>query len=308
MMQRRDFLKALGLTVGGAALLGPAPLFARPQTPASALRLTILHTTDVHSWLEPMARGPHEGLGGVAARAAVVKKIREQYENVLLIDSGDILMGTPYFTVYEGEPDVRSMSLMGYDCAAIGNHDFDAGIDRLADLADNHANFPMLAGNYDFDGTPMEGKSKPWIVKELHGARIGILGMNIRLEGLVPGELFGDTRYINPMERIPALARHLRHEERCDFIICCSHASLGGRGDEPGDRHVIAEVPEIDLVLSGHNHQLFSAPEVTGREGAPEGYVLQSGWGGTHFGFLQFDLYARGEREISSLGPIRAHA
>lgn len=309
IMNRRHFLKTAGLAAGAATLFGPGVLLARePRRPLSALRLAIVHTTDVHSWLEPATTGQYAGLGGAPARAAMIKQLRALHPNLLLIDSGDILMGTTYFTVYQGEPDFRTMSAMGYDCAAVGNHDFDAGIDRLAELTRDYANFPMLAGNYDFSDTPVAGLTKPWIVREFDGLKVGMIGINIQLDGLVPARAFAGTRYTNPMEVIPPMARHLRHEEGCDFLIGVSHASLGGHNNEPGDRHMIREIPELDLILSGHNHQLFDKPERFARPGAAPGHVLQSGWAGTHLGFLQFDIFGRGEREIVQAAPLAVRA
>lgn len=309
-LSRRDFLRNSVLALGAAGVASPLLAAASAgEKPASALELVIVHTTDVHSWLEPVTRGAHAGLGGVAARAGLVRELRRRHPNLLLLDSGDILMGTPYFTLYEGEPEFRSMSAMGYDAASIGNHEFDGGIKRLAELCDRYANFPLLASCYDFSGTPMEGRSKPYIIRELDGARVGILGMNIGLEGLVPASAYGGTRHLSPADVVPAMARHLRHEERCDFIIGLSHMGLtrrGGAGSpEPGDRAMIALAPEIDIILSGHNHRLFEEPEVTDRAGNP-GYVLQSGWGGSHLGVVRFNLYERGKREIAAAGPVAA--
>ncbi len=304
-MKRRDFLRTTLGTAGAAAMTGfGAPLAlaeeatgaeAGPAKSSSALRLTLIHTNDVHSHMEPMGMGRYAGLGGAPARAALIKKIRDASDHLLLLDAGDIIQGTAYFNLFQGEPEFRAMSMQNYDAAAIGNHDFDAGLDRMADLIDNFANFPMLCANYDFNDTPVKGKTRESIVKEIDGARVGIFGLGIKLQGLVSGRMFGATQYLDPTENARRVARQLRHDEKCDFIICLSHLNVHHRDDpgsqmgEAGDRDLITDVPEIDVILGGHNH--FRLTERFDREGAGTGYVNQTGWAGTHLGVLQFDLF-----------------
>jgi 5'-nucleotidase len=307
MMRRRDFLLTTAAAGAGAALLGAAE--PAPAKPASALRLTILHTNDVHSHLEPMERGQFAGIGGAPARASFVAAQRRAHANVLLLDAGDILQGTPYFNLFHGEPEIAAMNAMGYDAAAIGNHEFDAGIERLGELARDHMKFPFLCANYDFTGTPMEGLARDSMVIERDGLRIGLLGLGIRLDGLVLPRLYTGTRYLDPIEAARRAAVHLREEEKADFIICLSHLSLGsarraaGTNNDPGDRDLIHAVPQIDLILGGHNHFLLPTPEVHWRGGdhAP-GYIAQAGWAGTHMGVLQFDIHARGQVELARAG------
>jgi 5'-nucleotidase len=288
------------------ALQGPAAL-ARPK-PESAQRLTILHTNDVHSHLEPMSGGEFAGFGGAPARAAFVNNWRRRDPNLLLLDAGDILQGTPYFNIFKGEPEIKAMDAMGFHASTIGNHEFDAGIDRLAELA-RLAKLPLLNCNYDFSDTPMAGLTQEYTVRDIGGLRVGIFGVGIRMEGLVQKDLYGATQYRDPIENARRVARHLREEERCDFIICLSHINLYS-GKDPGDRDLIREIPEIGLVIGGHNHILLPVPEVTYRSGEGMGYVAQAGWAGTHMGVLQFDLYDRHRRELAaaSADPLAAVA
>jgi 5'-nucleotidase len=304
-MKRRRFLG------GSLASLAALQASALPAKPPSALRLTLLHTNDVHSHLEPKSGGEYAGLGGAAARSAVIRKVRSEHKNVLLLDSGDILQGTPYFNLFHGEPEMKVMSAQGYVASTVGNHDFDAGIERLAELAAKHMNFPFLCSNYDFSNTPMKELTRDWIIVQTEGLRIGLFGLGIKLDGLVPAKSYGETRYLNPLEQARRVASRLRNDERCDFIIGLSHVNLWGVGErqsvtgEPGDHDLIREVPEIDVILSGHNHILLGGAERIERAQAP-GYVNQVGWAGTHFGLLQFDVYGRGRRELASSGVLAA--
>ncbi|MCB2155854.1 metallophosphoesterase [bacterium] len=302
-MRRRDFLKAAGGAVGLLALGSPGMLMAKP---ASALRLTLVHTNDVHSHLEPKSEGEYAGLGGAPARSAMIDRFRAENDHVLLLDAGDTIQGTPYFNLFQGEPEMRAMSAQGYVASTIGNHEFDPGMERLAEIIDKYADFPFLNANYDFTNTPMQGKTRESILLERDGLVIGLFGLGIKLEGLVSTNLYGETRYLDPIEEARRVARRLRLEEGADFVICLSHINIGRRkphaDEEPGDRQLIQAVPEIDVVLGGHNHVLLREPERYERASGP-GFVNQVGWAGTHLGVLQFDIFDRQKIELASAGP-----
>lgn len=131
MINRKKFIKQ-SVLAAGAVMAGPA--VAEAAEYMSPQKLTILHTNDTHSRMEPfpMDGGRNQGLGGVAARAELIKQIRAVESQVLLLDAGDIFQGTPYFNIYKGEPEIKAMSAMEYDACTIGNHDFDAGMENLA--------------------------------------------------------------------------------------------------------------------------------------------------------------------------------
>ena len=164
-LSRRSFLQK---SATGAALMSlgamPTPAFEAPEF----IKLTILHTNDVHSRVEPfpMDGSRNAGLGGASRRMQVIEEIRATEPHVLLLDSGDILQGTPYFNFFEGKVEFELMDLMQYNAATIGNHDFDAGIDQLAELA-SASSFPMLNCNYDFSDTVMNGRSTPYQIFEI---------------------------------------------------------------------------------------------------------------------------------------------
>ena len=127
---------------------------------------------------------------------------------MLLLDAGDIFQGTPYFNIYKGEPEIKAMSAMKYDACTIGNHDFDAGMENLATQLTNHANFPMLVANYDFTGTPMEYKTQPYKIFKKGKLKIGVFGIGIEGRGLIPDNLFGATKYLDPIQKANEMAGH----------------------------------------------------------------------------------------------------
>lgn len=287
-MNRRKFLKETALT--GGALLASSIIPFDAFAAAENRKLTILHTNDVHSRLEPfpMDGSRNAGMGGVAARAALIKEIRAEAENVLLLDAGDIFQGTPFFNLYKGEPEIKAMSLMGYDAATIGNHDFDAGMENLATQL-NHANFPMLVCNYDFTNTPMEGKTIPYKIFNKGNIKVGVLGIGIEGKGLIPDNLFGNTVYKNPIECANKTAEELK-KKGCDMIICLSHLGDKYSDDKISDEILAKECFDIDLIIGGHTHRFFTEPrKYTNRRGG-DTLVNQVGWAGIQLGRLDYSF------------------
>jgi len=255
-------------------------------------RLVILHTNDVHSRLDPfpMDGGRNQGLGGVAARASLINSIRSANEQVLLLDAGDIFQGTPYFNIYNGEPEIKAMTAMKYDACTMGNHDFDAGIENFA-LQMQKASFPCIISNYDFTNTPLEDKTIPYHVMRKGSLKIGLFGLGIKLKGLVPENLSGGTIYLDPIEKANEMAAFLKKEKKCDFIICLSH--LGYKYREPNqisDVVLASETRNIDLIIGGHTHTFMDEPTVIKDKSGEEVIINQVGWAGVRLGRLDFEF------------------
>ncbi len=289
MLSRKKFIRNAALSAG-AMLAGPS--IAQAASYFSPLTLTILHTNDVHSRLEPfpMDGGRNQGLGGVASRAQLINRIRQEEDHVLLLDAGDIFQGTPYFNIYKGEPEIKAMSEMSYDACTIGNHDFDAGMENLATQLTRHANFPMLVANYDFAGTPMEHKTKPHKIFKKGKLKIGVFGIGIEGRGLIPDSLFGATKYLEPVQKANEEAALLKREG-CDLIICLSH--LGNR--YPGsnivsDEILAKETEDVDLIIGGHTHTFLEKPLVYTNKKGDEVVVNQVGFAGIILGRLDFEF------------------
>jgi 5'-nucleotidase len=282
MMHRRKFLQQ---SATGASLLSLTAWPMLAYTAPRIKKLTILHTNDVHSRIDPfpMDGSRNEGLGGANRRAKLIEEIRAQEPNVLLLDSGDIFQGTPYFNFFGGELELKLMSKMGYDAATIGNHDFDAGIDGLVKQLP-HANFPFINCNYDFRNTAMEGKTTPYRVFDKAGVRIGVLGVGIELRGLVPEKLYGATRYLDPLSQANKTAAHLKDEERCDYVICLSHLGYKYAEDRIDDIKFAKQTKHIDLILGGHTHTFMKEPDILSNSDGRPVMIKQVGWGGILLG------------------------
>ena len=284
IMNRRKFIKqaaAAGLMLSGL------PMSAISSSLEDEINITILHTNDVHSRLDPFppGSGRFEGLGGVTRRASLINEIRQTNKNVLLLDAGDILQGTPYFNLYKGEVDFKVMDELKYDAATIGNHDFDAGIDKLAKNT-RRAKFDFVNANYDFSNTPMNGLVKNYIIKEIDGLRIGIFGIGIELKDLVPSEWYGETRYMDPIERADATAAHLRKAESCDFVICLSHLGYSYQTTKISDVVLAQSTDNIDLIIGGHTHTFLDIPDVRRNISGRPVIISQVGWAGIKLGRL----------------------
>ncbi|MEP7321368.1 MAG: metallophosphatase [Saprospiraceae bacterium] len=287
-MKRRDFLKYSSLT-GGWVLGQGMPL--KGWNAEEKIKLTILHTNDVHSRIDPfpMDGTRLQGLGGVASRASMIKSVRKAERNVLLLDVGDIFQGTPYFNLYKGEIEFKTMSAMGYDASTIGNHDFDGGLDLLKTQLQT-SSFPLINSNYDLRDTPVDGVVKKYAVKEMEGLRIGLFGLGIEMKGLVPDSLAGNAKYLDPIVEGNKISTLLKKEEHCDFIICLSHLGYSYRDEKISDQRIAPLMSHVDLILGGHTHTFLDNAYITKNlEGSPL-VINQVGWGGTMLGRLDLEF------------------
>lgn len=289
-MDRRTFIR--NTTYSGLLLTtGAFPLLASAKDPEIS-RLTILHTNDVHSRIEPfpMDGSKNEGLGGVAKRATLIKRIREEQKNVLLLDAGDMFQGTPYFNFFGGEVEIKLMSELGYDAGTIGNHDFDGGIDGLERQL-IHANFPLLVSNYNFENTIMKGKTKEYKIFMKDGLKIGVFGVGIQLEGLVPQSLYKDTVYLDPIAAAERVGKLLKTDEKCDYVICLSHLGYkyGPEENKVSDMLLAENTSYIDLIIGGHTHTFLKEPTRVKNKIGNAVLVNQVGWAGIVLGRL--DIY-----------------
>ena len=246
-------------------------LFAFMPLLAQDKQLLILHTNDTHSCILPLketlADTTIAGRGGYLRRVALVNEERAREPELLLFDSGDFSQGSPYYSIFKGDVEIDLMNRMRYDAATIGNHEFDYGMENMARLF-RRANFPIVCANYDFTGTPCEGLVKPYVIIKRKGVKIGVFGLAPELDGLVEKNSCAGVRFLNPVEVANRVARELKEEKKCDLVVCLSHL---GWSDEPyGDKTMMAQTRNIDLVLGGHSHSYLENLEwVQNLDGKP---------------------------------------
>lgn len=300
-MKRKNFLKYT-LTAGTLAAAGAFPYEALAA--GDVKKITILHTNDQHSRIDPfpMDGGKYQGLGGFARRATLINEIRKQEKNVLLLDSGDIWQGTPYFNKFGGELEFKLMTEMGYDATTLGNHDFDAGLQGFVKQLP-HANFPFLNANYNFANTPMQGKIEPHKIFIKDGVRIGVFGIGIELDGLVPKDLYGDIQYNDPIAAANKTAAYLKNEMHCHLVICLSHLGYKYDDKKVSDIVLAQATANIDLILGGHTHTFFDKPEELKNIKGEKVLINQVGWAGIFLGKIDFYLNTKNKGMLLADSP-----
>ncbi|CAG0954134.1 MAG: bifunctional metallophosphatase/5'-nucleotidase [Bacteroidetes bacterium] len=283
---RRKFIKQTLLGGGSFITLGGIPLstFAKEEF----VKLTILHTNDVHSRIEPFPNNDplYPGMGGASKRASIINSVRANEKNVLLLDAGDIFQGTPYFNFYKGELDLKLMSAMQYDAATIGNHDFDNGIEGLSNMMP-YANFPFISSNYIFNDTPLSGKVLPYKILEKEGIKIGVMGIGVQLEGLVDKKLYGNTIYINPIEKANQVAQFLKHEKQCNMVVVLSHLGYKYSSSVVSDVVLANESKDIDIIIGGHSHTFLEQAVIEKNKKNKPVYICQAGFAGLLLGKIE---------------------
>lgn len=254
-------------------------------------QLVILHSNDTHSCIMPLNPNLDNkdlaGRGGFLRRAAMIKEERQQNPELLLIDSGDFSQGSGYYTLFKGEVEIGLMNQMGYDCATIGNHEFDFGMDNMARLF-RMANFPIICSNYDCTGTVLEDLVKPYVVLKRNGIKIGLFALAPPMKGLVfDGNCEGIT-FIDPAEAAQKYIDILRKQEKCDLVICVSH--LGWYRSVYPDELFLSKTEGCDLVLGGHTHTYMPTLEYAPDKNGKQIPVDQNGKHGAFIGKLVLTL------------------
>jgi len=263
---RRAFLK----TIGGAGLFCATPRIARAATAFSDdfVQISILHTTDLHGHVLPTSDyAGNADLGGLARCVTQIRRWRRQNRNSILIDVGDVYQGTDVSLRTNGALMIDLFNYLKYDAWIVGNHEFDWGVETFVN-AIARSEMPVLAANMSIDGKPSgetyDGKNpfsnvRPYILKEVGGIRIAIIGVTtpgmpfwLRPEFIRD---FGFQHSIEPVRRAIASAR----SNGADAIILAGHMGLKPRsGGDDFANNVIAlttEFPDVAVFIAGHTHQ-----------------------------------------------------
>jgi len=299
-MDRRKFIQqtsifGIGLTV--------APNLIAQGLSDRLQKITILHTNDTHSRIDPFpANNKRYGKkGGVVKRAAIIEQIRQKEEHVLLLDAGDVFQGTPYFNHFNGELEMKVMEQMGYDAMTMGNHDFDIGLDGFYNAYTNNATFPVVCSNYDFSSTILKEISQPHIVLQKGNLKIGVFGLGVELDGLVGKRNYGETVYLDPISIAQEKADFLKKKEKCDLVICLSHLGYNYKTSKVSDLIVARSTHNIDLIIGGHTHTFLEEPTLVSNANGEKVIVNQVGFGGINLGRIDFYIGQSNKRDEHTL-------
>lgn len=212
--------------------------------------LVILHTNDTHSAIEPDGKG----LGGIARRKVLVDSVRAGRENVMLVDAGDAVQGSLFYTLFGGEVERRLMNALGYDIQILGNHEFDKGLNTLA-REWKQLKATRLSSNYDFTGTPLEGLFVPTLVKKIGGKKVGFIGVNLNPDGIVVAENYKGVKYSDAVASANEAAARLK-KEGVDVVVAVTHIGYDS-GEEHSDIRLARESKDIDVIIGGHSHTVI---------------------------------------------------
>lgn len=295
-LNRKRFLQQMATITAGALL--PADAIgqllqgdANHRKSVERLELLLLHTNDLHSRIEPFpANHPLAGKGGIANLATLIQQHKQQNPNVLLLDCGDVFQGTPYFNLFGGALEYQWMQNMGYHATTMGNHDFDNGIDHLANILEKNPGIAMLNCNYDLSKTRLKNLVKPYKLVKIGGKTIGITGVGISPENLILDRMIPGLVYQEPVVALQKTVDYLRNEAHCDAVFVISHLGYSYDTDKIDDLKLAAQTHGITAIVGGHTHTfLDKATEV---KNAVQQTVLvnQAGWGGLMLGQLRFSI------------------
>ncbi|MDR2692063.1 MAG: metallophosphatase [Dysgonamonadaceae bacterium] len=258
---------------------------------AQEKKLVILHINDTHSRIEtfPENQDAYSNKGGMVRLDNYVNKVRKETKNVLLFHCGDLVQGTPYFNWYKGFAEIAAANLMCIDAACLGNHEFDNGLESLSRMV-QRAQFPFIATNLDFSGTPMDGLTKKYHIIKRNGIKIGIIGLTIDPEGLVSKSNAAGVKYLDPVKSANIVAGFLKNRERCDLIICLSHLGYYPEEESVGDITLAKKSRHIDLILGGHTHTFMPEPDRQPNVDGREVIINQTGAYGVYFGRINITM------------------
>ena len=218
--------------------------------------ITILHTNDTHSQIEPIAAGKRDSNhAGYARRLGLIQNEREKNPDCILVDAGDFTQGTPYFNFYHGRVEIDALNRMGYDAITLGNHEFDNGVDTLAQVLKD-AKFAIVSANYDVQGTPLENIVKPYTIITRAGIRVGILGIGVDPKGLISAKNFAPIRYLDPILSAQNAAEQLKNKHHCDVIVCLSHLGTYPNPNKISDALLAESTRYIDVIIGAHTHKI----------------------------------------------------
>ncbi len=297
-MNRRIFIK--NILAGSAGLtLGAAPLASFASR--DLVRLTLLHTNDLHSQIEPFDENHPRfaGRAGFARIAQYARNCRQENPNLLILDAGDFFQGTPYFNFFGGDLILKLMTEIGYDAGTVGNHEFDNGLEGLHNPLKS-AGFPLINSNYSFEGTILEKKFPRYKIFNKKGVKVGIYGLGIELKGLVNSKQYGGVRYNDPVPAALEMEKFLALDQKCDFVVCISHLGLRYQDNKISDVALAALTSHTDVIIGGHTHSFLEEPLQLKNSQGNMVVVNQAHFGGLVVGRLDF-VFERSRRTSKNI-------
>lgn len=244
----RSYILGTGLVLLFSACFGDTP---------KPLDLTIIHINDHHSHLAPESlelivegKPVLVEVGGMARVATQIKALRSAHKNTLTLHAGDAMSGTLYFTLFKGQADVALLNAIGFDAFTLGNHEFDEGDDVLAKFIEK-AEFPVITSNVETTkSSVLYGKWKPYLIKEIDGQKVGIIGLETAQKTSASSRPGPDISFYDEFVRVKKYVDAL-HSKGINKIILLSHFGY------ENDKELAKKIDGIDVIIDGDSHSLL---------------------------------------------------
>ncbi len=256
----------------------------RPLAGDQEIRLTFLHTSDIHSRLLPYRMQvtytdgilgldqEKEPFGGVARIGHIINRERQRAGRVVYFDSGDVFQGAPIFNAFMGEAEFQAMTYLNPDAMVVGNHEFDTGLANLIVQTRKWVTFPFLAANYYFMPDNALGElTQPYTIVNADGIKIGVIGLG-DFGSLSSITDIGNSLKLMPLKNIQVINDYIGQlRPYVDLIVLLSHAGLSD------DQEIAAETRGVDIIFGGHLHIVLNPPKVVKDLDGNEVLIVHSG-------------------------------
>lgn len=261
-----------------------AILLAACQSGPDAPVVTIIHTNDTHSQIDPDVRTER---GGVVERAAMLEYFRSQTPDLMYLDAGDMVQGSPYFNIFKGELEFLCMDQQQLIATTFGNHEFDNGLTALDTLL-SKSHFQLISSNYHCENTILANLVKPHLILNNNGVKVGITGVTTNPEGLIFSRYWEGITYENPVTAVNREAKILR-EEGCDLVVVLSHVGYMPQ-DSAMDVEIALKSQDIDIIIGAHSHvNIEDGLYVNNQNGQPV-LITQTGGKANPMGYLAITM------------------
>ena len=251
------FVQAAAVVLAGLLLSCNPNRYPNGRSDSQIHHLVVLHTNDTHGHPVKFFLDPAPDVGGLPARATLIKKIREQNKDVLVLDAGDLNTGRLESNLFKAKPDLEGYNYIGYHAMVLGNHEFDHPLRILREQM-ALATFPFISANVKTRGG--DYLAAPFIIKEFAGLKVAIFGLTTK-----ETEVIGNPEYTRDLlfEDEIEVARELVPELRrkADLVIGLVHLGIY-QSSSKGSKRLAHEVSGIDLIVDGHSHTKLDAPIV----------------------------------------------
>lgn len=267
-------------------------LSALAQNNAETPVITIIHSNDTHSQIEPEKTRQGKLRGGVIERAAILEYFRLQDPDLLYLDAGDFVQGSPYFNIFDGELETLCLNQQQLVASTLGNHEFDNGEEFLRRML-LMAEFPMISCNYHCEGTPLESVIVPHLILQNHDVKIGITGVSVAPDDLIFARNWAGITYEDPRTAVNREADLLR-QEGCDLVIVLSHLGYEAAPakDHKGvlDSDLAPACHGVDVIIGAHSHtNIEHGVYIMEQENHPV-LITQTGGKASPLGYLQITM------------------